>query len=51
VSARSWTHGEFSNPHRGCADECFGAAIRALKVVVPEISDRDIMLEAVAAVS
>ncbi len=36
--------------HRGCAHETTNAAIAAFKEVVPEISDREAMLEAVAAV-
>jgi hypothetical protein len=38
------------NPYRGCAHEAMTAAIAALKDVVPDLSDRDAMLEAVAAV-
>jgi hypothetical protein len=38
------------NPHRGCADECYDAAIVALKQVVPDLSDQDAMLETVQAV-
>jgi hypothetical protein len=36
--------------HRGCAHEATTAAIAAMKAAVPDISDRDVMLEAVAAV-
>jgi hypothetical protein len=43
-------YGEHSNPHRGCADECYDAAIAALKEVVPDIGDREAMLKAVAAI-
>lgn len=38
------------SPHRGCADEAFKAAIAALKEVLPDLSDHDAMLEAIAAV-
>ncbi len=43
--------GENYNPHRGCAQECFNAAEAAMKALLPELSDREAMLEAVAAVS
>jgi hypothetical protein len=38
------------SPHRGCADEAMKAATAALKEVVPDLSDHDAMLQAVAAV-
>lgn len=38
------------SPHRGCADEACKAAIAALKDVLPDMTDREAMLEAIAAV-
>jgi hypothetical protein len=43
-------YGEHTDPHRGPAHEAMTAASAALKEVVPELSDREVMLEAVAAV-
>jgi hypothetical protein len=43
-------YGEPSFPGRGNANEAFEAATAALKEVVPDLSDHNAMLEAVAAV-
>ncbi len=43
--------GENYNPHRGCAQECYNAAEVAMKSVLPDLTNREIMLESVAAVS
>ena len=44
-------YGEHHDPHRGSAQEAYGAAIAALHKVVPDLSEREAMLEAVAEVS
>ena len=50
AAAYRQAYGEHSHPHRGPAHEAIGDAIEAMKKAVPGISDREAMLEAIAAV-
>jgi hypothetical protein len=50
AAAYRLAYGEPSPPGRGNAHEAFQAATAALKELLPDLSDHDAMLEAVAAV-